>query len=311
MGLFGIKWNPLKDAKKIGGNVVKTVAKAGGDIGRETGKALDNPLVKGLVAAGLTATGVGAPAAAALMGGTHALAKKAGGEDWGSSLATGAKTGVTTYGAGKLLGKVPGLDPLKSRAQNLLGGIPGMDTLRSVGGGARDLVKRITPDSIEGMVAGGGADGQGNFGKLGDAFGGANKLLGGGNPNDKGLVQNLKDEAGRVVRRVAGGQSPIDTTPGAAGTPMMGGGAGGGGMGFLDQLLMGGTIAAGTMDALEKKKLRDRAIGYSTDSYTARAPLRERALKLLGTEQPRESMSSLFADPGNVYDLAARARGGV
>lgn len=74
-----------------------------------------------------------------------------------------------------------------------------------------------------------------------------------------------------------------------------------GGMSWLDKLLMGGGIAAAAEDSLHRRKLADSAADYARGSYDSRAPLRERALKLL--ENPAEhDNSGLFEDPGNPYD---------
>ncbi len=78
-------------------------------VGKGVGKVLDNKIVKGAAALGLAATGVGAPAAALLMGGAAAGSKLAQGKRLTTALKSGAKDGALTYAGAKILPKVTGM----------------------------------------------------------------------------------------------------------------------------------------------------------------------------------------------------------
>ena len=81
-------------------NVGRAISKGVKDVGHTVGKVADNKYVKGAVAAGLAATGVGAPASAAIMAGMGAAggAMKPGGGL--RSAARGAGTGAPPAAAG-------------------------------------------------------------------------------------------------------------------------------------------------------------------------------------------------------------------
>lgn len=101
----------------FGGNVFKNIGKAVKKAATQTvhtvGKVLDNKVVKGLTAVALTATGVGAPAAAALMaaqGAAGGAMKKGGGLKKSlKGAAVGAATGAAAGLAGKAVTKIPKL----------------------------------------------------------------------------------------------------------------------------------------------------------------------------------------------------------
>lgn len=132
-----------------------TLGKVGQDLKIGAGKVASNPWVQGIAGATL------GPGAAAAIG---ALGKTLDTSHGSVGLGDIAKGGVQGYGAGKLGQTVGGLAK---------GGL----SLGKVGG----------------LVTGGGADGQGNFGALGDAAGklggglGLGSLGGGGNLVDMGL----------------------------------------------------------------------------------------------------------------------------
>lgn len=265
---------------KIGQNVKNAVTKGATDVGHAVGKIADNKYAQMAAAAALTSTGVGAPAAAGIMAGMAGGGKllAPGGNIGDAALAAG-KAGVASYGAGKLgsavLGKVPGATRLGGALKNL----PGVSTVGEIAGGISDKAKSLLPDWLGGLVSGGGSDGTGNWGALGD-------------------------ELGRVKTRLGNGESPIAGLGGLGGG---GGDGGGGGTSWLDKLLMGGTVAAGAMDELDKRNLRNKATDYTTNSYDARAPLRARAMALLADDTPPD-MTATFDDPGNVYAVQRRAR---
>lgn len=99
--------------KKVVKNVGKAVGKAVVDTGHAVGKVADSKIAKGIVAAGLAATGVGVAPAAAIMaaqGAAGGALKKGGGlKKAARGAATGAATGAAAGVAGKVLPKVPGL----------------------------------------------------------------------------------------------------------------------------------------------------------------------------------------------------------
>lgn len=275
-------------AGRIGQNTKNAIVKGATDVGHAAGNALDNKYVQAATAAALAASGVGAPAAAAMLAAQAAGGKilKPGG-NIGDAASAGLKAGVTSYGTGKLLGsagkvlgdKVPlGIgDRVASMGRSIgdkLGSIPGASTLGRIGqnmiGTGRDIAAGMVPE------------GDGPPVEVGSPGGPMHRMP----PN--------APTAGRtdVATRTAGpGGQPSSSQD----------------MSWLDKLLMGTTIGAGTMDALERQKLRSKAQNYAQGSYDARAPLRQRAMKLLGdTSTP--DYSSMYSDPGNPYDTARRAR---
>jgi hypothetical protein len=102
---------PFGDFGKV--SIGKKLKKAARGTVRFVGKVADSKITKGILAAGLMATGVGAGASAAIMAGTGAVG---GGFKKGGSLkkalkggATGAAIGAGAGLAGKVLPKVPGI----------------------------------------------------------------------------------------------------------------------------------------------------------------------------------------------------------
>ena len=103
------------------------------------------------------------------------------------------------------------------------------------------------------------------------------------------------DEGPPVIIGYKPDGSPIfNTEEMKTGTPSMGGGStasGGGGMSWLDKLLSAGSVAAGAEDAIRRRGLENKALQYAKQPYDQRAPLRDRALKMLSTEQPKPDLS--------------------
>lgn len=159
---------------------------------------------------------------------------------------------ASTYGAGKLLGKVPGMSQLGNKVKALPGVSRVTDMVHSVGAKMPGL-----PDRMNSV----------------------NDIPGYG-----------------AVKNAMSNRTPA-SAPGAGG--------GGEGMGLLDKILMGGSVAAATEDAMHRRQLSNKAQAYATGSYDARAPLRQKALASL-TSQQKPDDSGLFADPGNVYDRPRR-----
>ena len=95
-------------------------------VGHAIGSVASNPWVQGLTAAGLAATGVGAPAAAGIMagmaGGGRLLAP---GGNIGDAARGAAAGGVEGYGAGKIGGALHGAGSLTDKAGALYGAANG------------------------------------------------------------------------------------------------------------------------------------------------------------------------------------------
>lgn len=234
-------------------------------IGKGLGKALGNKWVKGAVAAGLAATGVGVPAAAAIMAAQGAASKGLQGAKLGTIAKGGLRGGVEGAASavggkvlrnvgGKVFGKVA--EPVGEKLVST-SGMPGMTPLRAGVGGV--------PESLF-------------------------------NPAKKGLVARGKDFIGDALKNKMKQK--------VLGSADAGGGRGG--MSLVDKLLMGGTVAAGTEDAIRRRQMQNQARNYATQSYDARAPIRARALALMQDES-KPNLAPLFSDPGNPYDRQRRA----
>lgn len=155
------------------GNVGTAIKKATVDTGHAIGTVASNPVVQGLTAAGLAATGVGAPAAAAILAaqkGGGALLRPGGNI---GDAATGAATGaITGYGVGKAGGLL----------RTALGGAQGAGALSPTGGIADASTSTGMPPDDGGGGVLGALRGAGGFLKdhLGQVVGGAQQALGGG-----------------------------------------------------------------------------------------------------------------------------------
>lgn len=204
----------------------------------------------------LAATGIGAPAAAAIGAAAMGGGKLAAGGNIGDALKAGVTGGIEGYGAGKLLGK----------GSSLLTKIPGLSSIAShipgMGGGAPEL----DPSGASSMigVTGNGTDPSHGVGGASSSGGLLDTILG-----------NAKAEAGRVVKRVASGQSPISMGGQSVGLPGMGGSSSSSGISPL--LLEALAGAQGVMAAKAYGKmggLQDKALNTAETSYSSRAPLR-------------------------------------
>jgi hypothetical protein len=135
-------------------------------VGKGIGKVVDNKFVKGAAALGLAATGVGAPAAAGIIGGMSAGGKLAQGKRLTTAVKGGVVDGGLTYVGGKIAGKVmPKLGGMLNKVPGL-NKIPGVGNVMSGGG-----------DDIGGLVEGAGdIAGQGRFRKIASGVG---KFIGG------------------------------------------------------------------------------------------------------------------------------------
>ncbi len=94
---------------KVGQNVKNAVTKGAVDAGHAVGTVASNPVVQGLTMAGLIASGVGAPAAAAIMAaqrGGGALLKPGG--NIGAGVTGGLQGAAAGYGASKVAGMIKG-----------------------------------------------------------------------------------------------------------------------------------------------------------------------------------------------------------
>lgn len=122
------------------GNIGKAIKKGVTDTGHFIGKVADNPVTKGVTAAALAATGVGAPAAAAIMAGEGlaggALRK---GGNLGTAVKGGATGALEGFGASKLGGLARG-------AMGALGG--------NAAGAGGDVVPGQAGSSLLGKLGG-------------------------------------------------------------------------------------------------------------------------------------------------------------
>ena len=142
-------------------------------VGKGVGKVLDNKIVKGAAALGLAATGVGAPAAALLMGGGAAASKLAQGKRLTTALKSGAKDGALTYAGMKIIPKVT------DKLGGVFNKVPGAESAGEIGLPGGDIAGQGRFRSIMGTAGKflGGSDGFGaddllKYGKAaGDAFG--------------------------------------------------------------------------------------------------------------------------------------------
>jgi hypothetical protein len=145
---------------KIGQNVKNAVTKGATDVGHAVGKVASNPLTQGALAAALAATGVGAPAAAAIMAGVRgggALLTPGGNIGDGlKGAATGAAMGYGASKVGGILRGGGGIGGVLGRAGSAIGGAAGTlgkgagavtDALHigdgAAGGGTSDLLKLL------------------------------------------------------------------------------------------------------------------------------------------------------------------------
>lgn len=140
-------------------------------VGKGLGKVVDNKFVKGAAALGLTATGIGAPLAAGIVGGMSAGGKLAQGKRLTTALKGGAIDGGLTFAGAKLAPKIGGMFkkiPGVGGAADEIAGLPGGDIggqsrFRSIASGVGDFL---------GGKDGFGADDLLKYGKAaGDAFG--------------------------------------------------------------------------------------------------------------------------------------------
>ena len=190
---------------KIGQNVKNTVTHAATDIGHTVGSVASNPWVQGLTEAALMASGVGAPAAAAIMAaekGGGALLKK------GGNIGDAVKGGVTGAAMGYGGAKVGGL--LRS-SLGIGSQVPLSGAMGGGGGAAGDVIGGDASgipgigadgnvvDPSTGLPAGGG--GSSWWDKAKSVFGGAKDAIAGGkgSPLDKvlagaGLVSSYLDK---------------------------------------------------------------------------------------------------------------------
>lgn len=152
MSVFGSIWGGVK-------NVGSTIKKAAVDTGHEIGRAQNKDWVKALEAAGLAATGVGAPAAAALLGGASALGGAiAPGGNIGTAAGQGVKGAAMGYGAAKAGAALKGTGSFLDKAGAVYGA--GKSALGAATGGVGGLASGVA-GALTGGSGGGGGGGLG------------------------------------------------------------------------------------------------------------------------------------------------------
>lgn len=279
MGLFGRigKWAGDRWGNGPSMSGLKSSVKGTGNL---VGKIADNKLVQGVTAAALAASGVGAPAAAAIMGGIGASGgalKKGGGL---RSAIGGAASGVASAATGAALAKVPGVSSVLSRVPGVGGGsLVSADILKSAAA-AGNAVNGLNFGSIVGNAGkgagmgikdfflGGGADGQGNFGILGDIGGRVKKVPG------------LSEIGGSLWKN-------------------------------KDALLAGAGLFMDAKDDARARGLEERGLNYATGAYDEKAKLRALALsQLMGPDQAPDLSGRLGGvDAGNPYAVRRKVPG--
>lgn len=221
----------LGGANNVVKNVGSTVKKAAVDTGHEIGRAQNKDWVKALEAAGLAATGVGAPASAALLGGASMLG---GAIAPGGNIGTAAGQGVK----GAALGGAAG-----AAGSAIRGGIGAVSNGGSVIGGVKSAASAVPGIKAVGSSLGGGS--------LLDAAGGF-----------------LKDHGGSIVQGLAG----VDAV----------------------------------RQQQQARDTQNKAIGYATDSYDARAPLRSAGQAgMLNPQAPPALQAVNYGSSGNPYGKKA------
>lgn len=152
----------LGGAKNVAGNIGSTVKKAVVDTGHEVGRAQNKDWVKALEAAGLAATGVGAPAAAGILGAGSML---------GGAIAPGGNLG-TAAGQGVKGAALGGAAGLAGGAVRGAMAAPSIGGVLQAGGAVKGALGAVGGGSIPGLQG------------VGDFLGGAKNFLtgnGGGN----------------------------------------------------------------------------------------------------------------------------------
>lgn len=155
MSFFGDVWGGVK---KVAGNVGSTVKKAVVDTGHEIGRAQNKDWVKALEAAGLAATGFGAPAAAALIGGGSLLGGAiAPGGNLGTAIGQGAKGAAIGGAAGALGSTLRGGGSLLGKAGSVLGAGKGvLGSALGAGGSALRAIPGLASGALGGAGSGTG-----------------------------------------------------------------------------------------------------------------------------------------------------------
>lgn len=118
-------------------NIGRTITKAVKDTGHEVGKVASNPIVD----AGLALIpGVGPGIAAGAAGLGRLMAP-------GGNIGNALKSGVETYGVGRLAGAIPGVGGAMSKLKNVIGDIPGASAAESfiANHGGSDIANVVKP----------------------------------------------------------------------------------------------------------------------------------------------------------------------
>lgn len=251
-------------------NAVKAVGKGVKDTGHFVGKVASNPITQGITAAALAATGVGAPASAAILAGM-----KGGGNllKPGGNL-KGAATGALQGGA---LGAVSGL------ASPLVRAIPGVSKVGDFIHGITGLGKGPT-----GAEIGGGSSDPGSYGADGDGYGGGSS---GG--TQQSLLGEINDFAKSHVPGLSGIEGFLKGHGGDALGSLGGFVTGNGGMNALG--IAQGINAAGLQNKADN--YAKQAVGGVQDSYNQRAPLRAAGVQSMLNPQTND-LSGLTANSG-------------
>jgi hypothetical protein len=271
---------------QIGQNVKNAVTKGVTDVGHTVGQIADNPWTKAAVAAGLAATGVGAPAAAAILGtmGAGGALLKPGG-NIGGAVKGGVTGAVEGYGAGKLGAALHGAGGVGAAVR----AIPGVTGVLGPVAGA----------STKG-IPGGGVFIPGGAGDVGQLPAGTPS--GGGTPWDQilGAITGSGSSNGSGSSGGSGGGIDWGAILGNIG-------------GFVQDhgtdLAAGGLATAQALAAAKASQragtLQDKALGLAESNWAQGEPLRTQGrTRLLSPVKP--DLTSTYTDPTNPFARVRR-----
>jgi hypothetical protein len=260
-------------------------------IGHAVGSVASNPWVKGLTAAGLAATGVGAPLAAGIMateGAAGGLLRPGG--NIGQGLQQGALGAVEGYGAGKIGGALRG-GGLFGKAGALMG-------IKSALPGASGGVAASGYGGGPSLDANGTPTGDGGYGPTLDAN---------GMPVDAGSGdgQSYGSDGAGGGGFLSGVKSALGGIGGLAGSALHGGIGGISGRDLALGGLAAYQIKAGADASAKQSDLVNKSLDLANSNWAAGAGLRSGALARLTNPVAPVDLSSVYRNPANPFARSA------
>lgn len=174
--------------------------------------------------------------------------------------------------------------------EKIKGVLPGVGSM--IGG------SMIPGGNLVGSAIEGATNGKGALNQIGSDF-------------KKGAINTAAILGGKALLGAGGGGSLLDKLKGILGSggdlfgKLVGGGEDGGGSGLLDKALLAGTLASNVADKQRQEGFQTRAANYATDPFDAKSGIRSKALGMLNDDSTSD-LSSIFSNPGNVYDRQKR-----